>query len=259
MEQLINNKPKLRIIPILLLKNGRMVKGKQFSNFRDTGDPIFASRIYNAQYVDELIFLDIDATNEKRETNFSIIEEVSKECFMPLTIGGGVSSVEHIRKLLSSGADKVVINTEAIKNPELINNAANIFGSQCIIIGIDVRKENNEYIIYSNSGKVRTNISLVDYISKVEKLGAGEIFINSIDNDGMMKGYDNDLINLVMTNTNLPVIACGGAGNLMHLVETYNKTNVSALAMASIYHFGDNNPIRARSYLKNQDVPIKAV
>ena len=252
-------KAKLRIIPVLLLKKGRMVKGKQFSDFRDTGDPIFASRIYNAQYVDELIFLDIDATNEKRETNFSVIEEVSKECFMPLTIGGGVSTVEQIRKLLSSGADKVVINTEAINNLEFIKQAANIFGSQCIIIGIDVRKENKEYIIFSNSGKVRTSISLIEYISKVEELGAGEIFINSIDNDGMMKGYDNDLINLVMHNTNLPVIACGGAGNLMHLVDTYNETNVSALAMASIYHFGDNNPVRARSYLKNQDVPIKTV
>jgi cyclase len=252
-------KTKLRIIPVLLLKKGRMVKGKQFSDFRDTGDPIFASRIYNAQYVDELIFLDIDATNEKRETNFSVIEEVSKECFMPLTIGGGVSTVEQIRKLLSSGADKIVINTEAINNLEFIKQAANIFGSQCIIIGIDVRKENNEYVIFSNSGKVRTSISLIEYISKVEKLGAGEIFINSIDNDGMMKGYDNDLINLVMQNTNLPVIACGGAGNLMHLVDTYNETNVSALAMASIYHFGDNNPVRARSYLKNQDVPIKTV
>jgi cyclase len=252
-------KAKLRIIPVLLLKKGRMVKGKQFSDFRDTGDPIFASRIYNAQYVDELIFLDIDATNEKRETNFSVIEEVSKECFMPLTIGGGVSTVEQIRKLLSSGADKVVINTEAINNLEFIKQSANIFGSQCIIIGIDVRKENKEYVIFSNSGKVRTSISLIEYISKVEELGAGEIFINSIDNDGMMKGYDNDLINLVMHNTNLPVIACGGAGNLMHLVDTYNETNVSALAMASIYHFGDNNPVRARSYLKNQDVPIKTV
>jgi cyclase len=233
-------KAKLRIIPVLLLKKGRMVKGKQFSDFRDTGDPIFASRIYNAQYVDELIFLDIDATNEKRETNFSVIEEVSKECFMPLTIGGGVS-------------------TEAINNLEFIKQAANIFGSQCIIIGIDVRKENKEYVIFSNSGKVRTSVSLIEYISKVEEFGAGEIFINSIDNDGMMKGYDNDLINLVMHNTNLPVIACGGAGNLMHLVDTYNETNVSALAMASIYHFGDNNPVRARSYLKNQDVPIKTV
>jgi cyclase len=258
MNQLVKA-PKLRIIPILLLKSGRMVKGKQFSDFRDTGDPIYASRIYNAQFVDELIFLDIDATNEKRETNFSIIEEVSKECFMPLTIGGGVSTVEDIRKLLSSGADKVVINTEALNNPEFIRKAANIFGSQCIIIGIDVRKENGEYVIYSNSGKVKSNIPLVQYISKVEELGAGEIFINSIDNDGMMKGYDNELIKVVMNSTNLPVIACGGAGNFMHLVQSYNETKVSALAMASIYHFGDNNPVRARSYLKNQDVPIKTV
>ncbi len=250
---------KVRIIPVLLLKNGRMVKGKKFTDFKDTGDPIFASRIYNAQFVDELIFLDIDATNESRETNVEVISEVSKECFMPLTIGGGISSIQQIRKLLNAGADKVVINTAALNNPSFITEAADVFGSQCIVVGIDVKFEDNGYVIYSNSGKVRREEDLVNYIKTVESLGAGEIFINSIDNDGMMEGYDQQLIELVMSSTSLPVIACGGAGNFMHLVNTFKSTGVSALAMASIYHFGDNNPVRARSYLKNNDILIKTV
>jgi cyclase len=250
---------KVRLIPILLLKDQRMVKGKQFSNFRDTGDPAFAARIYNAQFVDELIFLDITATNEGRKTNVEVIEKVSKECFMPLTIGGGVSSVAQIRNLLQVGADKVVINTAAFLDKKMIAEAADIFGSQCIIIGIDVKLEDGAYVIYSNSGTVKQDVSLEEHIREMEKLGAGEIFINSIDNDGMMKGYDHDLIALVMSYTNLPVIACGGAGNFMHLVNAFNETEVGALAMASIYHFGDNNPVRARSYLKNQDINIKAV
>jgi cyclase len=250
---------KVRLIPILLLKDQRMVKGKQFSNFRDTGDPAFAARIYNAQFVDELIFLDITATNEGRKTNVDVIEKVSKECFMPLTIGGGVSGVAQIRNLLQVGADKVVINTAAFLDKKMIAEAADIFGSQCIIIGIDVKLEDNSYVIYSNSGTVKQDVSLEEHIREMEKLGAGEIFINSIDNDGMMKGYDHYLISLVMSYTKLPVIACGGAGNFMHLVNAFNETEVGALAMASIYHFGDNNPVRARSYLKNQDINIKAV
>jgi cyclase len=236
-----------------------MVKGKKFSSFRDTGDPVFSSRIYNAQFVDELIFLDIDATNENRDTNVSIIEQVSQECFMPLTIGGGINSINQIRKLLLAGADKVVINTSAIKDPTFVSKAAEIFGSQCIVIGIDVKFEENRYVVYSNSGTIRTNLILENHIRHMQECGAGELFINSIDNDGMMAGYDNKLISIVMKETTLPVIACGGAGNFMHLVDTFNVTGVSALAMASIYHFGDNNPVRARSYLKNQNINIKLV
>ncbi|MDP1812018.1 MAG: imidazole glycerol phosphate synthase cyclase subunit [Sediminibacterium sp.] len=250
---------KVRIIPILLLKDGRMVKGKQFTDYRDTGDPVFASRIYNVQFVDELIFLDITATNEGRETYFDIIEQVSKECFMPLTIGGGISNVSQIRKLLKAGADKVVINTAAVNTPQFIEEAAAVFGSQCIVVGIDVRYEEGNYIVYTNSGKLKTDLVLADHIVNMERLGAGEIFINSIDRDGMMQGYDHELIKLVLTYTTLPVIGCGGAGNFMHLVDAYKNTGIGALAMASIYHFGDNNPVRARSYLKNQDINIKTV
>lgn len=236
-----------------------MVKGVNFTNYRDTGDPVFASRVYNSQYVDELIFIDIDATNEKRETNCEIIEQVSKECFMPFTIGGGISKTEHIRKLLSVGADKVVINTAAIENPGFINESSMVFGNQCIIVGIDVKLEDGKYVVYKNSGKIKTDLDLIAHIKRMEEEGAGEFFINSIDRDGMMNGYDLDLVKLVLDNTGVPVIACGGAGNFMHLVNAFKETDIKALAMASIYHFGDNNPIRARSYLKNHNVQIKVV
>ncbi|MCE2971976.1 MAG: imidazole glycerol phosphate synthase cyclase subunit [Sediminibacterium sp.] len=250
---------KQRIIPTLLLRNGRMVKGVQFDNYRDTGDPVSASRIYNAQYVDELAFIDIDATNESRPTNKQIISEVSKECFMPLTIGGGIKSVDTIRELLLVGADKVIINTAAYEDHDLIKHGAEMFGSQCIIVGIDVKKEKNGYVLYKNSGRIPVEVSLVDYIKKMETIGAGELFINNISRDGTMDGYDLELINLVNSNTSLPVIACGGAGNFKHLAEAYLNTKVSGLAMASIYHFGDNNPIRARAYLKNNGVNIKEI
>jgi cyclase len=236
-----------------------MVKGRQFDNYRDTGDPIYAARVYNAQYVDELTFLDIDATLESRPTNKNVIANISRECFMPLTIGGGIKSVEEIRELLLVGADKVIINSEAYTNEDLIRQGAEIYGSQCIVIGIDIRKIGNDYVTYKKSGRETAGIGLIEHVKKMEALGAGEFFINNISRDGEMNGYDLDLINIVTTNTKLPVIACGGAGNFSHLVQAYKETNVSALAMASIFHFGDNNPIRARAYLKNNGIKIKEV
>ncbi len=236
-----------------------MVKGRQFDNYRDTGDPIYASRVYNAQYVDELAFLDIDATIEGRSTNKEIIASISKECFMPLTIGGGINQIDQIRELLLVGADKVIINTAAYEDETLIRNSAEMYGSQCIVIGIDVKKIGNDYITFRKCGREVNEISLINHIKKMESLGAGELFINNISRDGEMQGYDIDLINLVADNTNLPIIACGGAGNFAHLVTAYKETPVSALAMASIFHFGDNNPIRARAYLKNNGVKIKEI
>ena len=250
---------KKRLIPVMLLRGDRLVKGVQFDNYRDTGNPVYASKVYNSQYVDELIIIDIDATNESRKLNKKIIIEVAKECFMPLTIGGGVNSVSDIRDLLLIGADKVVINSAAYDNPNLIKEASYIYGSQCVVVGIDVKKENEEYVLYRNSGKIKCEISLTKHILEMEELGAGEFFINNIQEDGKMNGYDIELISLIQSLTNLPIISCGGAGNFMHLVEAYNKTNVSALAMASIFHFGDNNPIRARAHLKNYKIDIKNV
>lgn len=250
---------KTRLIPVLLLRGGRMVKGISFSDYRDTGDPVFASRVYNSQLVDELVFLDIDATSENRETNISIISDVSKECFMPLAIGGGVRSVNGMHRLLKNGADKVVVTTAALENPFLIREGAVEFGSQCIVVGLDVRLIKGRYVLFSHSGRLQWEISLDEHIAVCQEMGAGEFFINSIDCDGKMKGYDLDLIRFVVERASIPVIACGGAGTFMHLVDAVKTTGVSALAMASIFHFGDNNPIRARFFLKNYGINVKEV
>lgn len=250
---------KTRLIPMLLLHEGRMVKGKQFCHFRDTGDPIYAARVYNAQYVDELIFLDIGASHENRSTLFHIIQEVAKECFMPFSVGGGISKIEDIHCLLKAGVDRVVICSAAVENPNLISQAVELFGSQCIIVCVDVKKENDQYCVYTHSGRNKANIDLLDHVKNIEKLGAGEVMINSIDCDGMMQGYDLDLLKLVRQQINLPMIAAGGAGTFMHLVDAIKEAHVDAVACASIFHFGDNNPIRARSYLKNQGINVKKV
>jgi cyclase len=250
---------KRRLIPVLLLREGRMVKGKQFSNYRDTGDPVSAARIYNAQKADELAFFDIDAHHENRGTLLRIIEQVSHECFMPFTVGGGVRSTEDVRNLLKAGADKVLINSAAVKNPQLVADAADIFGRQCIVAGVDVRKECDRYRVYSDGARVAADIDLIEHVRNLERLGAGEILINSIDQDGMMNGYDQDLLRLVVAATTLPVVACGGAGNFQHLADAFEKCGVHAVACASLFHFGDNNPIRARAFLKNKGIPVKNV
>lgn len=249
---------KRRIIPVLLLKNGRMVKGKQFKDFRDTGDPVMATRVYNAQAADELVFLDIQASQEERGTLLEMIEKVSQESFMPFSVGGGITSIQEIRDLLKTGADKVVITTAAVENPDLIAQGAEAFGKQCIIAGIDAKLEDGNYVVYTHSGTVRTDLNLVEHVRNMERLGTGEIFINSIDRDGMMNGYDLELIKLVSSSTDRPVIAMGGAGNFQHLVEAM-ESGAHASACASVFHFGDNNPPRARAFLKNAGYPVKNI
>jgi cyclase len=250
---------KKRIIPTLLLSKGRMVKGKQFSNFRDTGDPVSAARIYNAQNADELFFLDIDAN--RNGSPFEILEKtvkaVAKECFMPLSVGGGVDSIDKIRRLLLVGADKISVTTTAHTDPGLINTAANLFGRQCIVVGIDVKREAGQYVLYSHCGDKRTTKTLRDFIIEMTERGAGEFVLNSIDNDGMMKGYDLECAKEARSYTDRPIIISGGAGTFMHLVDAFKEAHIDAVACASLFHFGDNNPIRARSYLLNQDIPMK--
>ncbi|BCA94942.1 imidazole glycerol phosphate synthase subunit HisF [Legionella antarctica] len=250
---------KKRIIPTLLLSKGRMVKGKQFGNFRDTGDPVSAARIYNAQNADELFFLDIDAhrTGSAFEILEKTIKEVAKECFMPLSVGGGINSVDKIRRLLLAGADKISITTAAHTYPDLINQAANLYGRQCIVVGLDVKLEEGNYVLYSHCGTQKTQRTLRDFILEMTERGAGEFVINSIDNDGMMTGYDFQCAKEVKSYTDRPIIISGGAGTFMHLVDAFNEAQVDAVACASIFHFGDNNPIRARSYLLNQGIPMK--
>jgi len=236
-----------------------MVKGQQFRDYRDVGDPISASRIYNSQKTDELMFLDIDASHDNRSALLKVVQEVSVECFMPFTVGGGVRTIADIRELLYAGADKVLINTAATTNLSLIEQAANMFGRQCIVSGVDVRKENGKYQIYSHCGTQPTGLDFTQYVQKLEAMGTGEFLINSIDHDGMRSGYDCDLLKMVVSITKRPVIACGGAGNFQHLFDAFNLYGVHAVACASLFHFGDNNPIRARAFLKNKGIPVKNV
>ena len=236
-----------------------MVKGKQFSNFRDTGDPVSAARIYNAQNADELFFIDIDAN--RNGSAFEILEktvkEVAKECFMPLSVGGGINSIDKIRRLLLAGADKISITTAAHTDPDLINKAANLFGRQCIVVGLDVKIHDGQYLLYSHCGSQKKTRTLRDFVLEMTERGAGEFVISSIDNDGMMKGYDLESAKEVRRFTEKPIIISGGAGTFMHLVDAFKEAHVDAVACASLFHFGDNNPIRARSYLLNQGIPMK--
>tara|TARA_B100000242_G_scaffold128646_1_gene90801 strand:+ start:3686 stop:4447 length:762 start_codon:yes stop_codon:yes gene_type:complete len=248
---------KKRIIPVLLLKDKRMVKGKKFKDFKDTGEPKTAVRIYSAQDADELVFLDIDNNSSSLGNLIEIVKQASEECFMPLAAGGGISDINQVRELLKAGADKIVVNTSCVKNPSLIKEISEEFGEQCVIGSIDYKISNNLREVWIKSGKLNTNLDPLEHAKNLIKLGAGEILLNSIDRDGMMEGYDLEYADKVSREINVPLIVCGGAGNYMHLADLLNNTSISAAACASLFHFGDNNPIRARSYLKNLDIPMR--
>ena len=248
---------KKRIIPVLLLKDKRMVKGKKFKDFKDTGEPKTAVRIYSAQDADELVFLDIDNNSSSLGNLIEIVKQASEECFMPLAAGGGISDINQARELLKAGADKIVVNTSCVKNPSLIKEISEEFGEQCAIGSIDYKISNNLREVWIKSGKLNTNLDPLEHAKNLIKLGAGEILLNSIDRDGMMEGYDLEYADKVSREINVPLIVCGGAGNYMHLADLLNNTSISAAACASLFHFGDNNPIRARSYLKNLDIPMR--
>ena len=251
---------KKRVIPVLLLSEGRMVKGKQFESFRDTGKPNSAVRIYSAQDADELVFLDVEASRNKssnQDSLISIIHSAAEECFMPLAAGGGVDSLEKVRELILAGADKVVINSAAVKDPALITKATEKFGNQSIVAGIDYKTSANESKVWIESGTIATELDPIEHAQNLVKSGAGEIFLNSIDRDGMMEGYDMITANNIAKAVSVPVIVCGGAGNFMHLADLLSKTEASAAACASLFHFGDNSPIRARSYLRNLGIPMR--
>lgn len=250
---------KKRIIPVLLLRDGRMVKGKRFTDFRDTGEPRTAVRIYSAQDADELVFLDIRASVSSHDALVGVVRDAAEECFMPLAAGGGVKSLDDVRELLLAGADKVVINTAAVIDPDLIRRAAERFGNQCVVAGIDYRSGSGGERVWIRCGTEATDLHPIQHAQSLVELGAGEIFLNSIDRDGMMEGYDLALADQVARAVPVPVIVCGGAGNFMHLADALGGTEVSAAACASLFHFGDNNPIRARSYLRNLGVPMRVL
>lgn len=252
---------KKRIIPVQLLINNRLVKTVNFDSYRDVGNPITSSKVYCSQDADELVFLNINREKRCIDELVELIKKVSEVCFMPLAIGGGINELNDVERLISNGADKVVLNSCCYSNTELITHIANKFGAQAVIVSIDVKfdPKSKQYRLYSNCGRNLENISLKQHIKKVTEHKAGEIFINSIDKDGTMSGYDINLIKEVMSYTNIPVIACGGSGNYEQLKEAFLQTDVSALACGSIFNFADNNPIRAKAALSNYNIPFKKI
>ena len=252
---------KKRIIPVLLLKDSRMVKGVNFKDYRDTGNPVSQVKIYTSQYTDELIFIDIQATLDSRESLIKIIKDSAKESQMPFAVGGGIKSLSDIREILSAGADKVLINSAAFENYDFISEAVSKFGSQAIVLGIDYKLDSasSKNVVWTHCGTKKTNIEPLKLAQIYNNLKVGELMLNSIDRDGMMIGYDIDLADKVSKAVNVPVILCGGAGNFDHLTQAFNKTGIAATACGSLFHFGDNSPMRARSHLKNHGIEMRII
>jgi len=251
---------KKRIIPIQLLVDGRLVKTRQFADYRDVGDPVSSSRVYNAQNADELVFLNINRTQRTIQPMLQLLDRVSEVCFMPLALGGGIRTLSDAESLIRHGADKVVVNSVAYETPATVEAIAGKFGSQAVIISIDVmRDETRVPRLYSDCGRRREGVDLEEHIASMVEAGAGEILINSIDRDGTMAGFDVELIEQVVRASPVPAIACGGAGHYEHMREVFERTNVSAVAVGSLFNFGDNNPIRAKAYLTNRNIAFKVI
>jgi cyclase len=246
-----------RIIPCLDGDKGRVVKGVKFQNLRDAGDPVEVAKSYEEQSADELVFLDITASAEERKIMIEVVQRVAETIFIPFTVGGGVSSLEDIRRLLSAGADKVSINTAAVKNPQLIYESAKRFGSQCIVVAIDAKRSERGWEVYIHGGRTPTGLDAVEWAKRVESLGAGEILLTSMDADGTKKGYDIELCKAVASAVSIPVIASGGAGTMEHFYEVFTQTNVDAALAASLFHFKEVSIPELKAYLKNKGVHVR--
>jgi len=248
---------KNRIIPCLDVKNGRVVKGINFVDLKDAGDPVEQAKIYSDGGADEICFLDITASNENRDTIYNVVKDTSKKCFVPLTVGGGVRSVDDINKLLNCGADKVSINTAAVQNAELVIKSSKKFGSQCIVVAIDAKKNGEIWEVFTHGGRKNTGINAIEFAKKMEECGAGELLITSMDRDGTQVGYDIDLMNKISSTINIPVIASGGVGNLDHLVDGIKLGKASAVLAASIFHYGKYSVKEAKQYLDSKGIPVR--
>ena len=248
---------KIRIIPCLDVKNGRVVKGVNFVNLVDAGDPVEAAQAYDEAGADELCFLDITASNENRSILLDVVKRTAEKCFMPLTVGGGVRTNEDIKMLLDSGADKVSINTAAITNPNFIKEASEAFGSQCIVVAIDAKRNNDGWQIFTHGGREPTGLDPIDFAKKAEFLGAGEILLTSMDRDGTKKGYDTDLLNKITKTLEIPVIASGGVGNIDHLIDGIKEGGASAVLAASIFHFGEITIKEVKDKLSEEGLSVR--
>tara|TARA_Y100001970_G_C14239093_1_gene863761 strand:- start:2665 stop:3420 length:756 start_codon:yes stop_codon:yes gene_type:complete len=247
-----------RIIPCLDVKNGRVVKGINFINLVDAGDPVQQAKFYSENGADEICFLDITASNENRNIILDVVKKTSQQCFVPLTVGGGIRNLDDISNLLSSGADKVSINTAAVDNKKIIKDSAHNFGSQCTVIAIDAKKTgSNKWEVFTHGGRNPTGKDVLSYAKEAEDLGAGEILLTSMDKDGTKTGYDLDLTKLISTSVNIPVIASGGVGNLDHLYDGFKKGDASAALAASIFHFGEFSIQDAKKYLDSKGIPVR--
>ncbi len=248
---------KNRIIPCLDVKNGRVVKGINFVDLKDAGDPVEQAQIYSNGGADEICFLDITASNENRDIIYEVVEKTSKKCFVPLTVGGGIKSVEDINKLLNSGADKVSINTTAVENSKVVWDSSRKFGSQCIVVAIDAKKNEDKWEVFTHGGRNNSGIDALVYAKKMEENGAGELLVTSMDRDGTQNGYDIELISRISSEVNIPVIASGGVGNLDHLVDGIKLGKASAVLAASIFHYGKHSVKEAKDYLDSKGIPVR--
>ena len=250
---------KTRIIPCLDVKNGRVVKGTNFINLRDAGDPVEIAKLYNDKGADELCFLDISASQENRTTTYDIVKKTAEKCFMPLTVGGGVRQVSEVEKLLNHGADKVSFNSAAVSSPQLISNAANKFGSQCIVVAIDAKFSpgKNEWEVFTHGGTRSTGIRVTEFAKTMEKNGAGEILLTSMDQDGVKDGYDIKLLKTITQLVGIPVIASGGAGKVEHFLEAVRDGGASALLAASVFHFNEITIAEVKEFLNKSNVPMR--
>ncbi|MFR5389309.1 imidazole glycerol phosphate synthase subunit HisF [Parasutterella sp.] len=247
-----------RIIPCLDVTGGRVVKGTNFVDLRDAGDPVEIARRYDEQGADELTFLDITATSDERDLILKVIEDVAAQVFIPLTVGGGVRKAEDVRRLLNAGADKVSINSAGVNNPDLIAETSSIYGSQAIVVAIDAkRRGDGTWEVYTRGGRTPTGIDAVEWAKKVEKLGAGEILLSSMDGDGTKAGFDLELTRAVSDSVSIPVIASGGVGNLQHLVDGIVVGHADAVLAASIFHFGEYTIEEAKRYMQDRGIPVR--
>ncbi len=248
-----------RIIPCLDVAGGRVVKGIRFQELRDAGDPVASAKTYEEQGADELVFLDITASSDEREIMHQVVEETASECFMPLTVGGGLRTVENIRQMLNAGADKVSLNTAAVKSPDLVRDAARKFGNQCIVVAIDAKHEPGEdrWRVYTHGGRNPTELDAVEWARKVVSLGAGEILLTSMDCDGTQSGYDVPLTRRISEAVEVPVIASGGAGKMEHFLEVLKDANASAVLAASLFHFGTFKIDDVKRYLAEHGIPVR--
>lgn len=246
-----------RIIPCLDVKDGKVVKGRNFVNLEYAGNAVELAKKYNEQSADELVFLDITASFEERKTMVEVVKNVAKQVFIPLTVGGGVNTIEDMRNLLSAGADKISVNTAAVKNPNLVKEAAEKFGSQCVVVAIDAKRKNNSWKVYIKGGREATGIDAIGWAKKVENLGAGEILLTSMDKDGTKQGYDLELTKIISESVNIPVIASGGAGTLESINDVFAKGKADAALAASIFHYGKFTIKDVKDYLSDNNIVVR--